>query len=116
MNDLLPQLICAHLIGDFILQNERMAKFKAQDSAVCIFHVTIYALPFLIVRWIGCPDAPLWIFYAILIQHYFQDRYQLHLKWMTLYPQTPPDKWPTGPLCVDQAFHIGFIWILTLFV
>jgi hypothetical protein len=117
MNDLLPQLICAHLVGDFVLQNNDMAKNKASCSTWCAAHVAIYSIPFVIVCMTNkVPPVMPWLLLAILIQHYFQDRYALHLKWMKLYGQTPPDKWPTGPLCVDQAFHIGFIWICTLFL
>lgn len=48
------------------------------------------------------------------VQHYAQDRYALHLRWMKFYGQTPPDKWPVGPLCIDQAMHIVWIAIVCL--
>ena len=52
---------------------------------------------------------------AILAQHWAQDRFALHLKWMAAYKQTPPDKWPVGPLCMDQSWHLAFIGAVTLF-
>lgn len=50
-----------------------------------------------------------------MIQHYLQDRYQLHLKWMRVIHSSPIDKWPMGPLIHDQAMHlawIGFVYLL----
>lgn len=102
---ILAPLICAHLVGDFILQNHWMQR-KSVSSFVCTIHVLCYSIPFIpFAVWHG----PKWVFFAILIEHWLQDRFALHLKWMKFYEQTPSDKWPTGPLCVDQAFHIGFI-------
>ena len=107
---MLAQLICAHLVGDFLLQNHWMQQ-KSKSWFVCTVHVLCYSLPFwLLVAWRG---LPIWVLVAILEQHWFQDRYALHTKWMTVYRQTPPDKWPVGPLCMDQAWHLGFIWLLT---
>lgn len=106
MNDLLAKLIVCHLVGDFILQNDSMQE-KSRDSFTCFIHCGMYTMPFMYVMgntW----HMPLLVL-LIAVQHYFQDRYGLHLKWMKLYGQTPPEKWPVGPLCVDQSFHIGFI-------
>jgi hypothetical protein len=33
-----------------------------------------------------------------------------------IYQQTTPDLWPVGPLCIDQAFHITFIAIVSLLI
>ncbi len=107
--DLLPFLIVAHLIGDFILQNHWM-QTKSKSSYVCTVHVACYALPFLSLALAGW--LPAWLLGVILLEHWLQDRFALHLKWMRVYRQTEPSLWPVGPLCVDQAFHIGFIGVL----
>jgi len=57
------------------------------------------------------PHIPLWMLCAISAQHFLQDRFALHLKWMRIYKQTPPEMWSTGPLCVDQAWHVAFLWL-----
>lgn len=106
---MLTQLICAHLVGDFLLQNHWMQQ-KSKSSFVCTVHVLCYSLPFLMLFFFV--SLPLWALAAILIQHWLQDRFALHTKWMTIYGQTMPDKWPVGPLCMDQAWHIGFIWLV----
>lgn len=110
----LPYLVAAHLVGDFILQDGRMARLKATSSMVCLCHVAAYALAF--APFVGLGMLPAWASLLIYAQHYLQDRYALHLRWMRGYGQTPPEKWPTGPLCVDQAFHIGFIALVSLFI
>ena len=40
-------LLIAHLIGDFILQSDEMAKNKSSDYVVLTNHVTIYMIPFI---------------------------------------------------------------------
>lgn len=109
---MLALLIGAHLVGDFLLQNDWMQQ-KSKNTLVCLVHVGIYAQPILLLNLLGI--IPLWMVLLIIWEHFFQDRFGLHLKWMKLYKQTPPDKWPVGPLCMDQAMHIGFMWALCLF-
>jgi hypothetical protein len=107
----LALLIIAHLIGDFLLQNHWM-QAKSKDTFICAIHVIAYSLPFVALVLLGlCPD---WVFTAILIQHFLQDRFALHLKWMRVFQQTTPAMWPVGPLCVDQAWHVAFIGLFYL--
>lgn len=108
---MLSLLIGAHLIGDFLLQNHWM-QTKSKSHLTCSVHVACYSLPFLVLVGMGMLSSLLLL--AILAQHWLQDRYALHLKWMTLFQQTSADKWPVGPLCVDQSIHIGFLWVLVL--
>lgn len=113
--NLLPHFICCHLIGDFLLQNDEMASMKARYSGACFTHVLFYSVPF----WIMCialKSAALGlVVICICVQHFLQDRFQLHLRWMRFYGQTPPERWPTGPLCVDQVMHIAAIYVISLF-
>lgn len=111
----LPFLIlAAHLIGDFILQDDKMAKSKDTSHAWCFSHIAHYSIPFYILFLANL--LPLWAFAAILAQHYLQDRYALHLRWMKFYGQTPPDRWPVGPLAVDQAMHVSFLAVVACFI
>jgi hypothetical protein len=110
---MLAALIICHLCGDFLLQNHWMQR-KAQSSFVCWVHIWVYMLPFAAVA--GPLELPNWFLLAISAEHFLQDRFALHLKWMRFYQHTTPDKWPVGPLCVDQAMHLTFILILTLFL
>ena len=106
-------LIIAHLIGDFLLQNDWM-QAKSRSSLVCSAHVACYSIPFALI-W-GATRWPIWALAAILLEHWVQDRFALHLKWMRLYRQTAPDKWPVGPLCMDQSMHLAFIAALSFYL
>lgn len=108
---MLAYLIAAHLVGDFLLQNEYM-QAKAKCPWTCTYHVLMYSIPFLLLIYLDRLSIPM--LELILFQHWFQDRYSWHLKWMEFFKQTPVQKWPVGPLCVDQAMHIGFMWLLSL--
>jgi hypothetical protein len=94
------------LVGDFLLQNDWMQR-KSSSSFVCTIHVLVYGLPLSFV-------ATGLMLPFILIEHWIQDRFTLHLRWMSLFRQTTPDKWPVGPLCIDQTFHILFIALFYL--
>lgn len=109
---MLAYLIGAHLIGDFVLQDHSM-QTKSEKSWVCTIHLLHYALPFIFMLFMGV-KIPAWMFLAIMIEHWLQDRFRLHLLWMKWYGQTPPSIWREGPLFVDQAMHIGFMWLLCL--
>lgn len=41
--------IVAHLVGDFLLQNDWMAREKSRNSLACLAHVLFYTLPFLLI-------------------------------------------------------------------
>jgi hypothetical protein len=106
---MLGYLIAAHAFGDFPLQNHWMQR-KNSSSFVCTVHVAVYALPFLLLVWkVG---LPWWALAAILVQHWLQDRFALHIRWMGFFGQTTPDMWPMGPLCMDQAWHISFLGVI----
>lgn len=103
-------LLVAHLTGDFILQDHWMQR-KTEDSFVCLIHVIFYSLPFLLLVYLQQLHGI--AFFCIIVQHFLQDRYQLHRKWMRAYGQSTPEQWPLGPLCSDQAWHLLFIAIFT---
>lgn len=106
---MLAYLIIAHLVGDFLLQNHWM-QAKSRNSFVCTVHVACYSLPFVAVAFWG--GLAWWMLGAILVQHWLQDRFALHIRWMRFYGQTKPELWPVGPLCMDQSAHLGFIGLM----
>lgn len=111
--DLLTLFIVCHLVGDFLLQNHWMQK-KSKSTFVCSVHVAVYSIPFWVVwRALHLDWEPIAL---ILLQHWLQDRFDLHRKWMAFYKQSPPELWPVGPLCVDQAFHVSFLAIIAILV
>jgi len=64
------QLFC-HAIGDYVLQSHYMATNKTKSSAVAIYHVLTYALPFLFLR-------PSYMAMVIIVgSHFVIDRWRL---------------------------------------
>lgn len=98
--------IYAHLIGDFILQNDWMQR-KGVSSLHCTIHVLFYLFPFLVTNLTG------WQIILIGVQHWLQDRYALASKWQRVWRQTSASKWPQGRLWVDQTLHVLFIALIT---
>jgi len=60
--------IYAHLIGDYLLQNDWMAMNKKSSSFHCLVHVLVYMIPFLFCGF----EA--WQLAVIAVQHYATDR------------------------------------------
>ena len=98
----------AHLIGDFILQNEWMAMNKKQNTAPCLVHGLVYLVPFLIcnLQW--------WQIALIGFQHFAQDRTGFVFWWLRVWKRADPDQWQDLPLFVDQAFHVMWIAIVLM--
>ena len=98
----------AHLIGDYLFQNDWMQK-KTASSFHAAIHAFTYALPFL------CCGLRWWQVAVIAAQHFAQDRLGWAKIWQRFVRQTPPDKWPVGTLLVDQTIHVLFIaWVVQL--
>jgi len=96
--------IFAHLIGDYLLQNDWMAKNKKQSHLICLLHIVTYMIPFLFVdiNWLQ--------FSLISLQHYIQDR-TMFVAWFckitNKFQSGPGIFW--GHIIVDNIFHI--LWI-----
>ena len=100
-----------HRVGDYLTQNEWMAKNKTQSWFPALVHATIYSLPFLFI----CFD-PLWL--VIWITHYLIDRYRLVTYWLKLVnwnwnsdnfgfrSETPKHLSISLMITADNTFHI----------
>lgn len=95
--------IYAHLIGDYLLQNDWMAFEKKKNSLVCLVHVTTYLTPFLF-----C-DFHWWQLLLIGAQHFAQDRTGF-IVWLMKIKGS--EKFATGPcspwsiIVTDNIIHI----------
>jgi hypothetical protein len=98
----------AHLIGDFILQNEWMVASKKTKSYVCLVHVVVYLIPFLLtgLQW--------WQILLIGAQHFVQDRSEFVFWWMRVWKKVNAETWDQLALFVDQAFHLMWIEAIIL--
>jgi len=104
--------IFAHLIGDYLLQNDWMANGKKRASWICLVHVFVYLIPFLFTPLIW------WQILLIGIEHFIQDRTTIVLWFMRAKGSGAFTQPPCGPWSViltDNILHILFIaWITTL--
>lgn len=98
--------ILAHLIGDYLIQNDWMAKGKKVSSWVCLVHVATYLTPFLL-----C-DLAWWQLALIGAQHFGQDRTGI-VKWLMDHMGkadfAKPPMAPWSIIVVDNILHVLFI-------
>ncbi len=109
--------IYAHLIGDYLLQNDWMSQNKKLASWPCFVHTITYLIPFIF--------TPLawWQLVLIFLQHFFQDRFQfaywfLRLKGSPDFAMPPTAPWSL--IVIDNIFHILFVafiaWLPQVFL
>lgn len=104
--------IYAHLIGDYLLQNDWMAKGKKTSSWICLVHIATYLLPFLFcgLQW--------WQVAAIGAQHFAQDRTRAVVWMLNATGKGDFAKPPMAPwsiIVTDNVLHILFMaWIVTV--
>ncbi|MCA9743438.1 MAG: DUF3307 domain-containing protein [Deferribacteres bacterium] len=101
--------IYAHLIGDFLLQTDWMAREKKRSSWACLVHVLTYMIPFLF--------TPLawWQLLLVGAQHFVQDRTDLVVWFMEKTGKrefTKPPSAPWSVILVDSILHILFIALI----
>ena len=111
----MEQLIL-HLVGDYLLQNDWMARNKKMKGNLgllaCIIHCSLYSIPFLL---IGSPFQVVIIFAT----HFLIDRWYFVKWYMNLVGQEDFAKPPTAPwsiFFVDNTFHLICNFIVLSFV
>ena len=96
----------AHLVGDFLIQTDWMAKGKKTKSWICAVHVLTYLTPFIILQFTW------WQLVAIGVQHFIQDRtgFVLWLMRKTghrAFAEPPMSPWSV--IVTDNILHL--VWI-----
>jgi hypothetical protein len=103
-----------HLVGDYILQTDWMAKNKKNQTIPCLIHCTLWAGS--VALFTGWGWVP---FIVLLVVHYIQDRTTLVRQWMNLVGQ---GQFATGPyapwsmVIIDNTFHLLQIWLVWKFL
>lgn len=98
---LVGPILLAHLVGDYLLQNDWMAANKTRRWIPAVVHGATYTLPFLFVT------QSLLALLAIGGTHVLIDHYRLARFWPTLLPPTPRHDKPGWLLIVvDNAIHV----------
>ena len=98
--------IYAHLIGDYLLQNDWMANGKKKSWMIATIHVFAYMIPFLFT------DIIWWKLGLIAMQHLLQDRtnfiiWLMKVKGSGLFAKSPCAPWSI--IITDNIIHI--LWI-----
>lgn len=105
--------IYAHLIGDYLIQNDWMALNKKKSNLHCTIHVLTYMIPFLF-----CQLTALQLI-LIAIQHWIIDRSNFVVWFMKV---KGSEKFATGPcfpwsqIIVDNILHILWMALVVAFV
>jgi hypothetical protein len=103
-------LLVGHLVGDFLLQTDGMAKYKAQSWTWMLRHVGLYLAVMVIVLGVYSLSnpVPLWVLGLSLLfigaMHIILDRRGFTLAWMRLIGITSDLDWLT--IVADQVFHL----------
>ncbi len=124
-------LLVAHLLGDYLWQNDWIAQKKVFDRddpktfspIACLLHVFLYTLACfgcveLVNHALGNEMWPIWAWVIIAITHYFIDRYRLASVWMN-YSGQKGFKEHMGPwsiIIVDNTFHLLISFAVALLV
>ncbi len=105
--------IIGHLVGDYLLQTDEMAKEKKQDSFICGIHCFIWTICVMMMGNMPAQTAPL-----LFISHYVQDRTQIVRWYMNKIGQKEFLEGPCAPwsaIVVDNVFHLLAIYLIGIF-
>jgi hypothetical protein len=107
-------LICGHLVGDYVLQNDWMAANKTSRSWPCAVHCAMYSLAvFLCAGFLVSWHVPI----LAGVIHFPVDRWRLARKFMTFNGQ---EAFATGLLApwsvvvVDNTIHLVTLLVLAV--
>jgi hypothetical protein len=111
-------LLVAHLLGDWLLQNDWMAKGKKQGpfALAGILHFTIYTGTVVAALWLSgvrdkSPMSYLVIAAAVFLSHWLIDARDVAAHWMRFYRQSNLEM---VRIMVDQTLHILVLLGVTL--
>jgi hypothetical protein len=103
-------LVLGHLVGDFLLQTDNMAKNKSQQWRWLLRHIALYmvTMTIIIVAYALSHPTPLWLaivaWLFIAGTHLILDRRGFTARWMRLVGTSPDQSWLV--IVVDQIFHL----------
>lgn len=104
--------LMAHLVGDYLAQNDWMALNKKQRSWPCLVHVTIYtAFVWLFTQWAWPAIA------VVFVTHFIQDRTGIVKFWMLNIGQSKfadPPLAPWSIIVVDNVMHLVVLYLLSV--
>lgn len=94
------QILALHMMGDFVIQNDWMAKRKFTSRLVLTLHVLTYTALFAASAFLQ--HWPWWVPVLVFVTHWITDS----RRWAS-------DKyWSCKPIMVDQTIHIVTLAII----
>ncbi|QRG66777.1 DUF3307 domain-containing protein [Brevibacillus choshinensis] len=100
-------LFIAHLIGDFLLQTEWMAKYKAQRWLPLLTHCLVYTLSVTLLAFLFVPGGlSVWASLLIFLSHVILDRRTFVYFWYRKVMQVTDDRSKWLMIITDQVFHL----------
>lgn len=103
--------IIGHLVGDYLLQSDVLAKEKKNSSWVCALHCLIWTL---CVCGLAGWSNP-WAAAVLFTTHFIQDRGNLISRWMHFIGQDDFAAGPCAPwssIVVDNVWHLLTVWLV----
>jgi hypothetical protein len=122
------ELIVAHMLGDYLFQNdwiangkhrravmnekdpEKRAKKLGRITLTCLLHVVLYTLAFVLMT---RAELTPWFYLSILVPHFIIDRFDLAPKVMDRIGQKgfKQHMAPWSVIIVDNTMHLVCVWI-----
>lgn len=111
-------LIMGHLLGDYILQNDWMARNKKNSSVHCFIHCALYTLAMAAVITMTGSSWPIWAYTVIFGTHFLQDRTEAVPKLMDWIGQKrfKQDLSPWSTIIVDNTIHLFVAFVLFVYL
>ena len=110
----MEQLIC-HLLGDYVLQTDWMARTKHSSLIAALVHALVYTLPFILLT------RSAWALLVICSTHVIIDRYRLAGVVMSLKKwswkksheayATPPEVSAMLHIVIDNTLHLAINYL-----
>jgi len=100
-------LLLAHLIGDYLLQTEWMAKYKAERWRPLLAHCFVYTLTVTVAAFLFLPAGLSWWGIGLIFAtHVFLDRRGFVAFWYKRVMGVTDDRNKWLMIIVDQTFHL----------
>ncbi|WP_235827899.1 DUF3307 domain-containing protein [Brevibacillus migulae] len=100
-------LLLAHLIGDYLLQTEWMAKYKAERWKPLLTHCFVYTLVVAVVAFLFIPGGlSWWAIGFIFVTHVILDRRGFISFWYKRVMGVTDDRNKWLMIMADQIFHL----------
>jgi len=109
---MLASAIIGHLVGDYIIQNDWMAKGKKVNSFICTVHCFLWA--FAVCLFAGWYNHPV-VWVTLFVSHFVQDRTNIIPIWMGFVGQKSfrdDILSPWSIIVVDNVWHLVTVWLV----